>query len=81
LKYADKVLSQKIDLCPAGKILFDFPLAIFSPQCTVCESRTIIAWPKGEKLRHRGKKYHIFSPSWFFVLFLAFFKEKIYKFH
>jgi hypothetical protein len=43
-------------LCPAGKIWYDFPLAIFSPQCTVCESRTIIAWPKGEKLRHRGKK-------------------------
>jgi hypothetical protein len=37
-------------LCPAGKIGFDFPLAIFSPQYTVCESRTIIAWPKGEKI-------------------------------
>jgi hypothetical protein len=34
---------HKKRLCPAGKILFDFPFAIFSPQFTIRESRTIIA--------------------------------------
>ncbi len=51
-------------------VWFDFPLAIFFPFYTVSESRTNIAWSNGEK-RHRGKKYHIFSPSLIFVLFLA----------
>ena len=44
-----EVLSSDIVTCSTGKILFDFPLAIFSPQYTACESRKIIAWPKGEK--------------------------------
>jgi hypothetical protein len=47
---------HKKRLCSAWKIWFDFPLAIFSPQYTVCESRKIIAWPKGEKIKTLGEK-------------------------
>jgi hypothetical protein len=46
-----------------GKILFDFPLAIFLPQYTVCESRTIIAWPKGEKIKRQGGKISYIFPQ------------------
>jgi hypothetical protein len=41
------------------------------PQYNVCENRTIIAWPEGEKIKTQGKKYDIFSHRWIFVLFLA----------
>jgi hypothetical protein len=50
-------------LCSTGKILFDFPLAIFSPQYTVCESRKIIAWPKGEKIKTLGEKISYIFPQ------------------
>jgi hypothetical protein len=34
-------------------------LAIFSPQYIVCE-RTVIAWPKGEKIKTLGEKISYF---------------------
>jgi hypothetical protein len=54
---------HKKRLCSAGKIWFDFPLAIFSPQYTVCESRKIIAWPKGEKIKTLGEKISYIFPQ------------------
>jgi hypothetical protein len=33
------------------------------PQYTACESRTTIAWPRREKIKTQGEKYHIFSPN------------------
>ncbi len=47
-----------------NNIWFDFPLAIFSPpQYTVCESRTIIAWPKGKKIKTQGEKISYIFPQ------------------
>jgi hypothetical protein len=60
LKYADTVTKKIVS---AGKIWFDFPLAIFSPQYTVCESRKIIAWPKGEKIKTQGEKISYIFPQ------------------
>ena len=48
-------------------VWFDFPLAIFSPQYIVCE-RTIIAWPKGEKIKTR-EKISYFPPVGFLCSF------------
>ena len=48
-------------------VRFDFPLAIFSPQYIVCE-RTIIAWPKGEKIKTR-EKISYFPPVGFLCSF------------
>ncbi len=63
LKYSAQILSQK-------KIVFSGKLAIFSPQYTVCESRTIIAWPKGEKIKTLGEKIsYIFPPVGFLCTF------------
>jgi hypothetical protein len=54
---------HKKRLCSAGKIWFDFPLAIFSPRYTVCKSRKIIAWPKGEKNKDTGRKISYIFPQ------------------
>ena len=35
----------------------------FSPQYTVCESRKIIAWPKGEKIKTLGEKISYIFPQ------------------
>ena len=43
----------------------------FFPPYTVCESRTIIAWPKGEKIKTKGEKISYIFPSRIFVLFLT----------
>jgi hypothetical protein len=43
-------------------LIIDFPLAIFSPQHTICESRTIIAWLKGGKNKDTGGKNIIYFP-------------------
>jgi hypothetical protein len=53
-------------LCSTGKIWFDFPLAIFSPHYTVCESRKIIAWPKEEKIKTLGEKISYIFPQFDF---------------
>jgi hypothetical protein len=51
-------------------VIFDFPLAIFPPYYTVSESRTIIAWSNGEKIKTQGKKIsYIFPQSDFCALF------------
>jgi hypothetical protein len=64
-------------LFSAGKILFDFPLAISSPQCTVCESTTIIAWPKGGKIKtQREKISYLFPQLDFCALFSMTIKKK-----
>jgi hypothetical protein len=48
---------RKKRLCPAGKICFTFPSCHIFPQYTVFESRTIIAWPKGEKIKTQEEKH------------------------
>jgi hypothetical protein len=50
-------------------VLFDFPLAIFSPYYTVSESRTIIAWSNGEKKTLGEKISYIFPQLDFCALF------------
>ncbi len=63
-------------------VWFDFPLTIFYPHYTVCESRTSIAWSKGEKIKTQGEKIsYIFPQLDFCVLFSATIKiigEKIW---
>ncbi len=60
---------HKKRLCSAGKIWFDFPLAIFSPYYTISESRTIITWSNGEKIKTRGKNIIYFPPVGFLCSF------------
>jgi hypothetical protein len=63
-----QILSQKKIVSSRKK--FDLiSLLPYFPQYTVSESSTIIAWLKGGKIKTQGEKFHIFSPSWIFVLF------------
>ncbi len=43
----------------------------FPPSTPSVKVEQLLHGLRGKKYRHRGKKYHIFSPSWIFVLFLA----------
>jgi hypothetical protein len=50
--------------------MIGFPSCSIFPQYTVCESRKIIAWPKGEKIKTQGGKIsYIFQQLDFFALF------------
>ena len=71
LKYSAQILSQK-KIVFSGKNMIWFPSCnIFSPQYTVCESRKIIAWPKGEKIKTLGEKISYIFPQLDFCALLV----------
>jgi hypothetical protein len=54
----------------SGKNMIWFPSCNIFPPYTVCESGTIIAWPKGEKIKTLGEKIsYIFLQLDFCALF------------
>jgi hypothetical protein len=68
MKYADTLTKKR--LCTAGKIWFEFPLAIFSPSTLSVKVEQLLIGLRGKKKTEgekisfiRGKIYHIFSPS------------------
>jgi hypothetical protein len=61
---------HKNRLSLAGKIWFDFPSCHIFPSTPPVKVEQSLHGLSGKK-RQRGKEHHIFSPSWIFVLFLA----------
>jgi hypothetical protein len=46
---------------------------------TLIPTKTITTWHKGEKYRQTGKEYHLFSPSWIFVLYFSITMKTIFR--